>query len=97
MREQDYDKAACPQALFSPVDPRRLSAPAANEESLVFGERIGRGAFGGLVGEEVTFNKCTFWHAERLCRSGEMQTARICFEKMLGYANHPHWIDLRVV
>ena len=31
---------------------------------------------------------CSFWYAEVLARSGDVQQARFVFEKMLGYANH---------
>ncbi len=42
----------------------------------------------GLEGEEGTFNMCSFWFVESLSRAGELQKARLYFEKMLGYANH---------
>lgn len=43
----------------------------------------------GLEGqEEGTFNMCTFWLVECLTRSGDVETARLVFEQMLGYANH---------
>ena len=42
----------------------------------------------GLEGAEGTFNMCTFWFVESLSRAGELQKARLYFEKMLGYANH---------
>ncbi|NET91098.1 MAG: glycoside hydrolase family 15 protein [Kamptonema sp. SIO1D9] len=47
----------------------------------------------GLSGEEGTFNVCTFWLVEALTRAGgedkfKLETARLMFEKMLGYANH---------
>jgi GH15 family glucan-1,4-alpha-glucosidase len=41
-----------------------------------------------MMGEEGTFNMCSFWYAEVLARSGDPQKARLVFEKMLGYANH---------
>jgi GH15 family glucan-1,4-alpha-glucosidase len=49
--------------------------------------------FDGLAGEEGTFNMCTFWLVEALTRAGQtdrarLDTARLIFEKMLGYANH---------
>ena len=42
----------------------------------------------GLAGAEGTFCMCSFWYAECLARSGDLQKARFFFEKMLGYANH---------
>lgn len=42
----------------------------------------------GLTGDEGTFNMCTFWLAEALARNGQLEDARLLFEKMLGYANH---------
>lgn len=78
--------------FISPTDPRWLSTLQAIkvslvEDSLVFRYRIGAAA-DGLVGEEGTFNMCSFWYAEVLARSGDVQKARLVFEKMLGYANH---------
>jgi GH15 family glucan-1,4-alpha-glucosidase len=42
----------------------------------------------GLLGEEGTFNLCTFWLVEALTRAGRLEEARLIFEQMLGYANH---------
>ncbi|UQA63594.1 glycoside hydrolase family 15 protein [Polyangium aurulentum] len=47
----------------------------------------------GLVGQEGTFNMCTFWLVEALTRAGRsdrrrLEKARLLFERMLGYANH---------
>jgi GH15 family glucan-1,4-alpha-glucosidase len=47
----------------------------------------------GLEGEEGTFNICTFWLVEALTRAGRtdrkrLVTARLMYERMLGYANH---------
>jgi GH15 family glucan-1,4-alpha-glucosidase len=47
----------------------------------------------GLAGEEGTFNICTFWLVEALTRAGRtdrkrLVTARLMYERMLGYANH---------
>ena len=79
--------------FISPTDPRWLSTLRAIEEdlvddSLVYRYRIGDAASDGLPGEEGTFNMCSFWYAEVLARSGDVQQARLVFEKMLGYANH---------
>lgn len=79
--------------FISPVDPRWLSTLEAIEENLVYDSlvyryRLSHGAFDGLVGEEGTFNMCTFWFVECLSRSGDTEKARFVFEKMLGYSNH---------
>lgn len=47
----------------------------------------------GLKGTEGTFNCCTFWLIEALTRASKddperLQSARLLFEQMLGYANH---------
>jgi pentatricopeptide repeat protein len=42
----------------------------------------------GLMGEEGTFNLCTFWLVEALTRAGRLEEARLIFEQMLSYANH---------
>jgi GH15 family glucan-1,4-alpha-glucosidase len=79
--------------FIGPRDPRWLSTLSNIEQdllvdSLVYRYRIRRGAVDGLVGQEGTFNMCTFWYVECLSRSGDIQKARFYFEKMLGYANH---------
>jgi GH15 family glucan-1,4-alpha-glucosidase len=42
----------------------------------------------GLLGEEGTFNLCSFWLVEALTRAGRVDEARLIFERMLGYSNH---------
>jgi GH15 family glucan-1,4-alpha-glucosidase len=79
--------------FVSPTDPRFLSTLRVMSEdlvddSLVFRYKIGDAASDGLMGEEGTFNMCSFWFAEAVARSGDAQRARFFFEKMLGYANH---------
>jgi GH15 family glucan-1,4-alpha-glucosidase len=75
------------------TDPRWLSTLDAIgrelvEDSLVYRYRTDRAAADGLEGEEGTFSMCTFWYVEALARAGDLQKARLYFEKMLGYANH---------
>ncbi len=79
--------------FISPTDPRFLGTLRAIthdivDDSLVYRYRIGDAAHDGLVGEEGTFNMCSFWLAESVARSGDVQRGRFLFEKMLGYANH---------
>jgi GH15 family glucan-1,4-alpha-glucosidase len=47
----------------------------------------------GVEGDEGTFNMCSFWLVEAMTRAGRvdpkrLDTARLHFERMLGYANH---------
>ena len=79
--------------FVSPTDPRWLSTLKAIEEdlvddSLVFRYKTGQGASDGLLGEEGTFNMCSFWFVECLTRAGDLEKARFFFEKIMGYANH---------
>jgi GH15 family glucan-1,4-alpha-glucosidase len=79
--------------FISPTDPRWLSTLRVIEQdlvedSLVFRYRPRDAAPDGLAGEEGTFNMCSFWYVEALARSGDVDRARLIFEKTLGYANH---------
>lgn len=79
--------------FISPTDPRWLSTLRAIEEDLVDDSHVyrykhGEAAYDGLRGREGTFCICTFWYAECLARAGDLDQARYCFEKMLGYSNH---------
>ena len=88
--------------FLSPTDPRMLSTLEAIRkpphqggllsDSLVFRYNLEHSA-DGLMGEEGTFNMCTFWLVEALTRAGgtdpkKLEEARLIFERMLGYANH---------
>ena len=88
--------------FLSPTDPRMLSTLDAIRQpphkggllsdSLVFRYNLEHSA-DGLMGEEGTFNMCTFWLVEALTRAGrtdpkKLEEARLIFERMLGYANH---------
>jgi len=78
--------------FISPTDPRWLSTLRAIERRLVEDSLVHRyhlqdGFPDGLEGTEGTFNLCSFWYVECLARSGDLQQARLAFEKMLGYAN----------
>lgn len=79
--------------FISPKDPRWLSTLKRIEDelvsdSLVYRYRPGLAAPDGFVSHEGTFSMCTFWYVECLSRAGQLEKARFCFEKMLGYANH---------
>jgi len=79
--------------MFSPAEPRWLATLQAIEEnlvtdSLVHRYKLANGATDGLSGQEGTFNICSFWYIECLARGGQVEKARLYFEKMLGYANH---------
>jgi GH15 family glucan-1,4-alpha-glucosidase len=75
---------------ISPVDPRWLSTlerieKELTEDSLVFRYPVGTD---GLDGSEGSFSACSFWLIECLARAGQLDKARLLFDKMLGYANH---------
>jgi GH15 family glucan-1,4-alpha-glucosidase len=79
--------------FIHPKEPRWLSTLEAIErelvsDSLVYRYRLDTGASDGLDGEEGTFSMCSFWYIECLSRSGQLEKARLLFDKMLGYANH---------
>ena len=74
-------------------DPRWLSTLAAIEDelvddALVYRYRPDAAASDGLEGAEGTFGICSFWFVECLARSGQVDKARLFFEKLHGYANH---------
>jgi GH15 family glucan-1,4-alpha-glucosidase len=90
----DASSLLMPMVRFiSPTDQRWLSHLKAVErdlvyDSLVYRYRIEDTPVDNLEGIEGTFNMCSFWFVECLARAGELQKARLYFEKMLGYANH---------
>ncbi len=88
--------------FLSPTDRRMLSTIQAIDkpphkgglvsDSLVFRYNVDETA-DGLMGDEGTFNMCSFWLIEALTRCGrfdrpKLQKARFLFNKMLTYANH---------
>ncbi|MFT3926192.1 MAG: glycoside hydrolase family 15 protein [Myxococcales bacterium] len=99
----DAANLSMPLVFFmSPVDPRMLSTldatlkpPSAGglvSDSLVYRYDLDRSP-DGLVGHEGTFNLCSFWLVEALTRASVadrkyLDSARLMFERMLGYANH---------
>ena len=90
----DASSLLMPMVRFiSPTDQRWLSHLKAVErdlvyDSLVYRYRIEDTPVDNLEGIEGTFNMCSFWFVECLSRAGQLQKARLHFEKMLGYANH---------
>ncbi|HEY3989161.1 MAG TPA: glycoside hydrolase family 15 protein [Acidobacteriaceae bacterium] len=78
--------------FISPTDPRWLSTLKAIEEELTVDTLVYRykpeTGVDGLAGSEGAFTACSFWFIECLARSGQLDKARLLFEKMLGYANH---------
>jgi GH15 family glucan-1,4-alpha-glucosidase len=99
----DAANLAMPLVFFmSPVDPRMLSTLEATlkppregglvSDSLVYRYDISRSP-DGLAGHEGTFNLCSFWLVEAMTRASVtdrkyLDSARLIFERMLGYANH---------
>jgi GH15 family glucan-1,4-alpha-glucosidase len=99
----DASNLMMPLVFFlAPSDPRMLKTldairkpPAKGglvSNSLVYRYNLKEGR-DGLIGEEGTFNICTFWLVEALTRAGRLdktrlEEARLIFERMLGYANH---------
>ncbi len=74
-----------------PTDPRFLSTLDRMGDELVSDSLVHRyeaTGHDGLVGEEGTFNLCSFWYVDALTKAGRLREARLVFEKMLTYANH---------
>lgn len=91
----DASNLLMPLVFFvSPTDPRMLRTIERTRQSLamdglVHRYRLGGGkSLDGLNGQEGAFSICSFWLVEALTRSGQIEEARLLFEKMLGYANH---------
>ncbi|WKN29891.1 glycoside hydrolase family 15 protein [Porifericola rhodea] len=78
--------------IISPYDPRWLCTLKKVEKELVTDTlvyRYNNQEFeDGLEGDEGTFSMCSFWYVECLARGGQLEKARLYFEKMLGYGNH---------
>ncbi len=79
--------------FISPVDPLWLSTLKAIEsrlveDTLVYRYEAERTHVDGIAGGEGSFTACSFWYIECLARAGQLEKARLLFEKMLGYANH---------
>ena len=78
--------------FVSPLDPRMARTLDAIRRELVYDSLVRRYSLqeteDGLPGDEGTFTLCSFWLVEALTRAGQLEDARLTFEKMLGYANH---------
>ena len=79
--------------FVAPNDPLMVSTIDAIREELVTDSLVYRydpklAADDGLSGEEGTFSICSFWWVEALARAGNLEEARLAFEKMHTYANH---------
>ncbi|MBF6170586.1 glycoside hydrolase family 15 protein [Nocardia blacklockiae] len=97
---QHYDSEVLDSSLLrmaqvgfvAPRDPQWLSTLAAMREELVTDSLVYRydpeAAPDGLRGNEGTFSLCTFTYVTALTHAGELEQARLVFEKMLTYANH---------
>ena len=78
--------------FIGPKDPLWISTLKCIENQLVYDFLVYRYRevkdLDGLKGQEGTFSMCTFWYIECLSLAGQLDKARLYFEKMLGYANH---------
>ncbi len=78
--------------FITPTDPMWLSTLEAMDGELVTDSLVYRYDPGaspdGLRGSEGTFSLCTFAYVDALARAGQLDKARVTFEKMLTYANH---------
>jgi len=89
----DASNLMLPIVGFLPADdPRMLSTINAiadrltDERGLVYRYRT-EGGVDGLAGEEGTFLLCTFWLAQALALSGQVERATAVFELAAGFAN----------
>ena len=91
-KELDASMLLMPLVKFvGPRDPRWLSTLQAIGRELAMDTLVYRyrdPGIDGLPGEEGTFSICSFWYVECLSRAGDLDQARLLFEKTLGYANH---------
>jgi len=78
--------------FLGPSDPRWISTLEAVTAKLAQDTTVSRydtkTGVDGLPGTEGTFSPCSFWYVNALTMSGELERARLVFEKMLGYSNH---------
>jgi GH15 family glucan-1,4-alpha-glucosidase len=78
--------------FITPNDPMWVSTLRAMDAELVTDSLVYRydptASPDGLRGSEGTFSLCSFYYVNALASSGELEKARLAFEKMLTYANH---------
>jgi GH15 family glucan-1,4-alpha-glucosidase len=78
--------------FITPKDPMWISTLKAMDEELVTDSLVYRynpsASPDGLAGDEGTFSLCTFAYVTALAWAGEVDRARMVFDKMLTYANH---------
>src|SRR4029079_14303916 len=78
--------------FISPRDPMWLSTLEAMDAELVSDSLVYRydpeASPDALARSEGTFSLCTFMYVDALAHSGQLQKARVTFQKMLTYANH---------
>lgn len=90
----DASNLLMPMVFFvSPKDPRMLKTvqrirQELADDGLVHRYSTGDGSADNLSGDEGAFSMCSFWLVEAMTRAGQLDEARLLFEKMLGYANH---------
>ena len=89
----DASTLLMPLVFFtSPLDPRMESTLDAIQSDLVYDGLVRRYSLeeteDGVRGADSTFSLCSFWLVEALTRAGRLETARLTFEKILGFANH---------
>ena len=58
------------------------------DDALVYRYRTADAASDGLSGTEGSFCMCSFWFIGCLTSAGDLERARLSFEKMHSYANH---------
>jgi GH15 family glucan-1,4-alpha-glucosidase len=80
------------RGFIAPTDPRWISTLTAMDDELVTDSLVYRynpeASPDGLLGSEGTFSLCSFAYVDALARAGQLDKARLSFEKMLTYANH---------
>ena len=91
--ELDASNLMMPIVGFLPADDPRMRATIdaieerlTDEHGLVYRYRVEE-TDDGLAGEEGTFLLCTFWLAEALALAGEVERARVVFERAIAFTN----------
>lgn len=74
--------------FVAPTDPRWTSTLDAIGRTLTHDALVERYEDGtdGMEGDDGTFTICTFWYVEALARAGQVDRARLLFDKVLSYA-----------